>query len=162
MAGALERLNSASTSSLRMELMQGLIKMTWDSSREQSARPAPATALSADRSSMSEAVRRMSLLTPTKSQKHGRKLSSESSFKGRDRLDSGESMAWSEVEMDQSSQGDAELRSPGLSTPGKGAGSGGRARGARDIFDIPHSQQVRFFKLPAMYESAVSTVGPQR
>lgn len=128
MAGALERSESTSTSTLRMELMQGLVKMAWGtaaSSRE-TVSPSGAAAGGAQPGSGFFGGIRRARLERQASAKSG---SSRSLL---ERTDS-ESSRWSEV--DVGSEG-GESASSLAATPR------GKAGGARDIFNMPYTEQA--------------------
>eukprot|EP00903_Cladosiphon_okamuranus_P012207 g11449.t1 len=132
MAGALERSESTSTSTLRMELMQGLVKMAWGatSSREapssrETVSPSGAAAAGAQPGSGSFGITRKSRFERQASTKSG---SSRSLF---ERSDS-ESSRFSEFEVGSENGESASLAGTPRGKPG----------GARDIFNIPYTEQL--------------------
>ncbi|CAN0224960.1 unnamed protein product [Ectocarpus fasciculatus] len=137
LAGALERSGSTPTSSLRMELMQGLVKMAWGSSSRGIPNPPGASG------------------TPPGSVKPGgfkkiypdkRKITKAGSSKTLERSESADSARWSEVDIGSESGdgnvGNTSLMSaPLMSAPPAGA-TRGKAGGARDIFSIPNTEEL--------------------
>lgn len=133
MAGALERCESTSTSTLRMELMQGLVKMAWGttSSREapgsrETVSPSGAAAAGSQPGSGSFGIARKFRFERQASTKSG---SLRSLF---ERTDSSESSRWSEFEAGSESGESASLAGTPRGKPG----------GARDIFNMPYTEQV--------------------
>lgn len=130
MAGALERSESTPTSTLRMELMQGLVKMAWGSTSSgegstSRGTPSPSGAAAGARTGSGNfgGIRAVRLQ---------RQASAKSgSSKALERSDS-DSSRWSEVEVGSESGESAPLAAISRGKPG----------GAGDIFKMPYTEQV--------------------
>ncbi|CAN0095205.1 unnamed protein product [Scytosiphon promiscuus] len=134
-AGALERSDKTPSGTLRMELMQGLVKMAW------SARGG------ADVSGSGEATNPSggSGTLPASSDSVGASRTANPSLgdsRTPGRSGSVDSAGWSEVDLDVE-KGDPkdEHRSRGNAPPVAGATSD-KSEGARDIFNMPYSEQL--------------------
>lgn len=133
MAGVLERSESTPTSSLRMELMQGLVKMAWGTassregvgSRGSFSSSGAAGAQPDSSNSGGTGIAPLERQAPTK----------PGSSKSRERSDSVDSSRWSELEV-----GNGSADGEGAPPP---ASSRGKPGGARDIFNMPYTEQVR-------------------
>lgn len=139
LAGALERSGSTPTGTLRMELMQGLVKMAWGSSRSGEV-------------SSSRGIRNPpgATGTPPGSGKSGgskkiypdkRKITKAGSSKTLERSESADSARWSEVDIGNES-GDGNVGNTSLMSAPPAAATRGKAGGARDIFSIPNTEEV--------------------
>lgn len=141
MAGALQQLDGSRKGALRMKLMQGLVKMTWSKRRLQEARTTSRGRTTAganrepDDGNDSDGTSRMQIPQPQRPA-----TQAESGFQSRERLYSGDSTGWLDVEMESDSD-DGRTPSPGLHAAVEDAGS--RVRGVQDIFNMPYTEQVR-------------------
>lgn len=125
MAGALERSESTSTSILRMELMQGLVKMAWGTTtRGVAVSPSGAAGAQPGSGGFGEKRKVKVKLERQASTKSGSSRSLE-------RSDS-DSSRWSEAEVG----GEGGEGAPLAATPR------GKSGGARDIFNMPYTEQV--------------------
>ncbi|CAM9405979.1 unnamed protein product [Ectocarpus sp. 6 AP-2014] len=124
LAGALERSGSTPTGTLRMELMQGLVKMAWGSSR------------SAEDSSSTGKPGGAKKIYPDK-----RKITKAGSSKTLERSESADSARWSEVDIGSES-GDGNVGNTSLLSAPAAAATLGKAGGARDIFSIPNTEEL--------------------
>lgn len=133
MAGALERSGSTPTGTLRMELMQGLVKMAWGSSSNRGgsaprAAPAGAGSPGAQQPEGDRSARGIKTLG--------------SATASRSRIESIDSSRWSEAELgSEIAGGDVGLPSPREGAPPASI-SRGKSGGARDIFNMPYTEQV--------------------
>lgn len=133
MAGALERSGSTPTGTLRMELMQGLVKMAWGSSNRGDSTPRGAPASSGAFGAQPPAGDRFA---GTKT------LGSATAAASRTRIESIDSSRWSEADFgSESADGDFGLPSPRDGAPPASI-SRGKSGGARDIFNMPYTEQV--------------------
>lgn len=129
MAGALERSESTPTSTLRMELMQGLVKMAWGTT---SSREGLSSRGTLSPSGAAEAQPGSGNVGGTRAAKIERQASKKTgSSRALERSDS-DSSRWSEAEVGSES---------GESVP-VAASSRGKPGGARDIFNMPYTEQV--------------------
>lgn len=141
-AGALERSESTPTGTLRMELMQGLVKMAWGgtSDREVSnsrgaTAPARETGTQPGSGNLggSRVVKPEKLVAPTKT----------GGSKAIERSDSADTARWSEPELGSGSiDTDGGHRSPRSGAAPVGTVGREKPGGARDIFNIPYTEQV--------------------
>lgn len=139
LAGALERSGSTPTGTLRMELMQGLVKMAWGSSR--SGEVSSSRGISNPPGATG---------TPPGSGKPGgskkiypdkRKITKDGSSKTLERSESADSAGWSEMDIGSES-GDGSGGNASLMSAPPAASKRGKAGGARDLFNIPNTEEV--------------------
>lgn len=160
MAEALGKIGNTSESSLRMDLMQGLIKMAWGSGERKS--PASSSSRGGqETSSQSGRVNTSDCPTTTRATSDAldniagiRTMSQrpdlhqdESQKQLRDRLGSNASSQWSDVEFGSDfGWGDIGFLSPGVRPPSPRAptprAASSMTGGARDIFNVPYAEQV--------------------
>lgn len=141
-AGALERSGSTPTATLKMELMQGLVKMAWGSTSDRegcdsrgSTVPArePGTERTGGGNSGGAGVVNLERPAPTK----------PGSSEAAERSDSADGARRSETELDSGGTGmDGGHRSPRSGAASVATAGREKSGGARDIFNIPYTEQV--------------------
>ncbi|CAB1109187.1 unnamed protein product [Ectocarpus sp. CCAP 1310/34] len=138
LAGALERSGSTPTGTLRMELMQGLVKMASGSSRsgEDSSSRAipnpPGDTGTPPGSGKPEGAKKIYL--------DKRKIAKAGSSKTMETSESADSARWSKVDIGSES-GDGNVGNTSLMSAPAAAATRGKAGGARDIFCIPNTEE---------------------
>ncbi|CAM9185984.1 unnamed protein product, partial [Ectocarpus sp. 8 AP-2014] len=138
LAGALERSRSTPTGTLRMELMQGLVKMAWGSSRSgevSSSRGIPNPPGATGTPPGSGKPGGYKKIYPDK-----RKITKAGSS-ALERSESADSARWSEVDIGSES-GDGNVGNTSLMSAPPAAATRGKAGGARDIFSIPNTEEL--------------------
>lgn len=113
---------------LRMELMQGLVKMAWGASSRGDLTPRGATTPAGATGAQPDGDRSGGAKTPGSA--------------ARKRIESIDSSRWSEADFgSEGVDGDGGQQSPRESAP-PASMSRGRSGGARDIFNMPYTEQV--------------------
>lgn len=135
----LERSESTPTSTLKMELMQGLVKMAWGSSSDRDFSNARGATIPARETGTQLGIGNLGgarVINP------GRPAFTKTgSSKMVERSDSPDSSRWSETES-RSTDVDGGHRSPRSSAAPVATVGREKPGGARDIFNIPYTEQV--------------------
>lgn len=134
MAGALKRSESTSTSTLRMELMQGLVKMAWGTASSREG-PSSREAVSPSGAAAGAAQPGSGFFGGTWRARLERKASAKSGSL-RSLLERTDSESSRLSEVDVGSEGGESVSSSLAATPR------GKSGGALDIFNIPYTEQV--------------------